>query len=100
MSRKAKLLQKALDNPKGLRFEEVCRLAEYFGFEHKGGRGNHRVYIRSDTATIMNFQSVNGEAKPYQVKQLLEFIDENGLAEDAIRKEPTQDGEKLETDME
>ena len=40
-----KLLAKALRNPAGLRFEELCALAEAFGFTRARTTGSHHIYI-------------------------------------------------------
>jgi hypothetical protein len=80
MARCEKLLTKAKNSPGNLRFEELCSLAKCYGWEKVGGSGSHRVYMNpsfGDTVgSLMNFQSVKGKAKPYQVRQLLEAIDE------------------------
>lgn len=55
---------------------ELCQLAECFGFELARQEGSHRIYKRAGHRELMNFQDVNGKAKSYQVKQLLEVIDE------------------------
>ena len=71
------LLRAATDNPAGLRFEQVCQLAECFGFIHAGGKGSHRIYKRPGHMQLMNFQQGNnGKAVPYQVRQLLAVINE------------------------
>ncbi len=62
-----------------MRFEEICRLAESFGFHLKGGKGSHRVFSRPGTDAMLNFQNVGGFAKPYQVKQLLKVAEEYDL---------------------
>jgi predicted RNA binding protein YcfA (HicA-like mRNA interferase family) len=70
-------------NPKNVRFEDLCRTAEAFGFELKGGRGSHCVYTRDGIREVLNFQNVSGRAKPYQqVRQLLKTIEYNNLLED------------------
>ena len=33
-------------NPKNVRFDDLCRTAEAFGFLFRGGKGSHRVYVR------------------------------------------------------
>jgi hypothetical protein len=80
MAKCDKLLLKARNSPGNLRFEELCSLAACFGWEKAGGRGSHCVYIKpslgNGAGSMMNFQSVNGKAKPYQVRQLLNAIDE------------------------
>jgi len=81
MSRRDKLLEKAISSPSNLRFDEVCSLAEEFGFIHRGGKGSHRIYKRAGVSRPMNFQNDGGKAKAYQVKQLLEVLRELGEIE-------------------
>jgi len=69
-------------NPKNVRFDDLCRAAEAFGFRFRGGKGSHRVYVQSGVATILNFQNVGGKAKPYQVRQLLKVIEDYSLLGD------------------
>jgi predicted RNA binding protein YcfA (HicA-like mRNA interferase family) len=76
MGRFEKLIQKATDAPGNLRFQDLCSLAEFAGFVFDRSAGSHRIY-KHPTGCMMNFQNVNGQAKPYQVKQLLEFIKRN-----------------------
>jgi hypothetical protein len=72
-----KLLEKARNNPRGVRFEDACKLAEHFGFAPRaGGGGSHRVFKKKGVQTSLNFQDMKGMAKEYQVKQLLAAIDE------------------------
>ena len=70
------LLRRARANPAGLRFAQLCQLAECHGFQFARQRGSHRVYRHATARTIMTFQEVNGMAKPYQVRQLLDVIDD------------------------
>lgn len=80
LSRNEKLLKKARDNPKNIRFRELCRLCELIGMEDRTPGSSHVMYKRSiPPVTTISIQDVNGMAKPYQVKQLLQFIDEHGL---------------------
>jgi hypothetical protein len=37
-----KLLAKVKNSPQNIRFDEICRLAESFGFEYRGGKGSHK----------------------------------------------------------
>ena len=74
-----KLLSKALRNPKGLRFEEVCRLAESFGFRRTRVSGSHHIYVHADASELVNLQNVGGQAKAYQVRQLLRLAERYDL---------------------
>lgn len=78
MNRK-EVYQKLKKNPKKVRFEELCRAAELFGFEFRGGSGSHRVFARVGVREILNFQEVKGKAKPYQVRQFIRIIENYNL---------------------
>ena len=69
-------------NPKNVRFGVVCRAAELFGFMFRGGKGSHRIYVKDGVHEMLNFQSVRGKAKPYQVKQFLRVVETYGLLEE------------------
>ncbi len=79
MSKLEKLFVKAKNNPQNVRFDEICKLAELFGFKYKGGKGSHKVYSKKDIPEILNFQNVNGMVRPYQVKQFLKIIEDYNL---------------------
>ena len=81
MSKREKLLQKAKNSPHNLRFEELCKLAEHYGwvFDRQNAT-SHAVYVNKSLAGragfMMNFQNRKGQAKPSQVQQLLDAIEE------------------------
>lgn len=77
--RKEEVYQQLKDNPKNVRFTEICRAAELFGFTFRGGQGSHRIYKRERVIKLLDFQNVKGKVKPYQVKQLLKVIDDYNL---------------------
>jgi len=64
-----------------VRFEELCRAAELFGFEFKGGKGSHRIFVKEGVKELLNFQDVRGKAKPYQVRQFIKLIKKYSLVE-------------------
>jgi len=72
---KKHLLQKALSKPENIRFKEVISLAEAFGFHLSRENGSHHIFIHPVIEELLNFQDVNGMAKPYQVKQLLKIVE-------------------------
>jgi hypothetical protein len=73
-----KLLQKAKNNPAGLRFAEACNLAECYGFQLSRRRGgSHHIYKYPGVMALINLQEDrNGKAKEYQVRQILDIIEE------------------------
>jgi hypothetical protein len=63
-------------NPKGIRFQELCQVCDfYFGMSRQTS-GSHRIY-RTPWAgdPRINIQNDNGKAKAYQVRQVLKAID-------------------------
>jgi hypothetical protein len=77
MPRREKLIEQAVESPSNLRFDELCALAEAFGFVARGGKGSHRIFKREGLRP-MSFQDDGGKAKPYQVRQLLDTLRELG----------------------
>lgn len=80
MGKKDKLTDKALENPQNLRFNELCKLAESFGMKKRKKKGSHVVYKRLENPKFsLSIQDVNGHAKPYQVKQLIDLLKKHKL---------------------
>ena len=63
-------------NPKGVRFEDLCKVCStYFGEPRQSG-SSHRVYRTSWQGNPrVNIQNDGGKAKAYQVRQVLAAID-------------------------
>ena len=80
MGKKEKLLLKALNDPKNLRFSEFCTLAEQFGLKQRSKSGSHIIYKWDNKPKFsITIQSKNGMAKPYQVKQLINHLEERDM---------------------
>ena len=60
-------------------FTEFCRLIERFGFELRRVSGSHHIYRHSEVPRPLNLQARNGEAKPYQIAQFLDIVEEYKL---------------------
>lgn len=77
MAKREKLLSLALSGPASMRFDDLCALAECYGFVlRRGGGTSHRVYKRAGYMRLLVFQNAGGKAKPYQVKDLLDALRE------------------------
>lgn len=77
MSRCEDLLAKARNNPKGLRFQELLALAKCNGWFLDRQGGSHHVLKKKGIKEILDFQEGgNGKAKAYQVRQLLNTIED------------------------
>ena len=75
MTRRDKQLASIRHNPAAVRFEDACKVADWLGFERKGGRGSHVVYAKTGESTILNFQNRNGYVYAYQARQLIAMLD-------------------------
>ena len=81
MASKRKLLLKALNNPRGLRFEEFTALVEAFGFAFRRQCGSHRIYSRAAVGERVNVQPrSDGKAKVAQVQEFLKMVERHGLS--------------------
>lgn len=58
---------------KKFRFNEICSLLLSLGFQERK-KGSHHIFCRMDVQEIINIQPKNGDAKPYQVKQIRNLI--------------------------
>ena len=74
MTKRGKLLAKALANPSGLSFEEFETLLSQFGWVMKRQSGSHRIWS-SPEGKVVPIQPSNGKAKGYQVKQILQILE-------------------------
>ena len=75
MTKREKLLNRIRNNPKAVRFEDACKMAQSLGFIYEGGSGSHRVFKRKGEPLQLNFQNRNGYIPPYQARQLLAIIE-------------------------
>ena len=75
-----RLYEKAKANPKGLRFSELKTLCECIGMIRDRVKGSHFIYRFEDPFFLISIQRMkDGKAKPYQFRQLLDFIEDNNL---------------------
>ena len=76
-----KILEKILSGSRNIRFEDACRLAKALGFELDRIRGSHHIFVHGEVPGLrLNLQpDRNGQMKMYQVRQLLDAMEMNGL---------------------
>ena len=60
-------------------FGDLCALAEALGFELRRVSGSHHVFAHPDIPQLINLQSVRGQAKPYQIRQLVRLVERYDL---------------------
>ncbi len=58
-----------------IRFDDLVRLVEAYEFRLSRVRGSHHYFVHERLPEVLNLQPVNGQAKDYQVKQLLRLIE-------------------------
>lgn len=76
----AKIWQALLEGSRNIRFDDLIRLAEAFGFELKRVAGSHHILAHPAMAELLNLQpGSDGKAKPYQIKQLVALVERHGL---------------------
>ena len=70
------LMARMRENPGSVRFVDLCKVCEHFFGQARQTSGSHRVY---KTPWIgdprVNIQNSRGNAKAYQVKQVLKAIE-------------------------
>lgn len=62
-----------------VRFADAQRLAEALGFELDRVRGSHHIYRYRGIGQSINLQARGGQAKPYQLRQLLDLVERHAL---------------------
>jgi len=60
-------------------FRDLQRLLERLGFRLGRVKGSHHIYLHPKAARPMNIQPVGKDAKPYQIRQLRDMIEQLGL---------------------
>ena len=74
-----KLLRRIATAQQNVRFSDVLNLARALGFRLARVEGSHHILIHPSIAELLNLQNVGGQAKPYQVKQLVRLIERYNL---------------------
>lgn len=70
----------ARGNVSNVRFSEMCRLVQALGFELQRVSGSHHIFVHPALPKIINLQEVRGQAKSYQVRQLLRLVERYDLS--------------------
>ena len=71
-----KLSMGALQN---VPFSDMIKLVEAFGFRLARVSGSHHIFVHPALPELINLQEVKGEAKPYQIRQLLRLVERYNL---------------------
>ena len=76
MSKKEKLILKLLSGnaDSNFDFDDLVNLLHWFELAKREGKGSHRIFYKRDIYDMINLQPLKGKAKPFQVKQVRDFL--------------------------
>ncbi len=70
------LIHKMRQNPKGIRFNDLCKVCDHYFGAARQSSSSHRIYKTPWAGDPrVNIQNHKGKAKAYQVRQVLQAID-------------------------
>lgn len=70
------IVAKMRRNPKGIRFSDLCKVCDFYFGEPRQSGSSHHVYKTPWLGDPrVNIQNSKGNAKAYQVRQVLKAID-------------------------
>jgi predicted RNA binding protein YcfA (HicA-like mRNA interferase family) len=79
MAKPSKILERVMVGRGRISFRDFERLLLALGFSHDRTSGSHRIYVHPRVTRPLSVQPRGNEAKPYQVRQLREMIEELDL---------------------
>jgi predicted RNA binding protein YcfA (HicA-like mRNA interferase family) len=79
MVKPSKLYERLLASRKSMRFRDFQRILEAFGFELDRIKGSHHQYDHPLVPRPISIQPTGNMAKPYQIDQFLDMVEEFGL---------------------
>ena len=79
MNRRKLLLKLSRGEIRNVAFNSLTNLVEGFGFTLARTSGSHHIYSHPGTPELVNLQNVKGQAKPYQILQLLKLVERYNL---------------------
>jgi len=76
MAKLEALTKRMKDNPKDVRFPDLCKICKYYFGEPRQSGSSHYVYKTPwQGDPRVNIQNKKGKAKAYQVRQVLRAIE-------------------------
>ena len=76
MAKIESLLAKMKRNPKGIDFQELCKVCDFYFGEARQSGSSHCIYKTSwQGDPRVNIQNDNGMAKAHQIRQVLKAIE-------------------------
>lgn len=76
MAKVEALLARMRENPKGVGFSDLAKVCQHYFGDPRNSGGSHYVYKTPwQGDPRVNIQNDRGQAKPYQVRQVLAAVD-------------------------
>ncbi len=82
MIKPSKLYARLIASRTSMRFRDFQRILAAFGFELDRISGSHHQYRHSLASRPLSIQPKGNMAKPYQIDQFLDIVEEFGLTMD------------------
>jgi predicted RNA binding protein YcfA (HicA-like mRNA interferase family) len=79
MVKSSKLFARLMASPQSMRFRDFQRVLEAFGFKLDRINGSHHNYRHPLATRPLSIQPKGNMAKPYQIDQFLDIVEEFGL---------------------
>jgi predicted RNA binding protein YcfA (HicA-like mRNA interferase family) len=76
---KRKLLRQILNNPKNVKFNDFVGILSAYGFVCTRIEGSHNIFKNTTVKEIVNVQNIDGEVKPYQIRQFFSLVEKYNL---------------------
>ncbi len=77
-----KTWRRILAGSRDVRFDDLLRVAEAFGFVLRRVSGSHHILLHPAVPDGLNLQPDGGKAKLYQVRQLVALVQKHHLTMD------------------
>ena len=79
MNQTSKLFAQLVNTRAAMRFADFERILKAFGFTLDRITGSHHIYRHPGVPRRLSIQPRGGKAKPYQIDQFLDMVEEFGL---------------------
>jgi len=79
MTAQRKILKRILAGSKNIRFSDMVRLVEGFGFRQSRTEASHHIFVHPEIPELLNLQEIGGQAKVYQIRQFLKLVERYSL---------------------
>ena len=79
MNRRRLLRRIQAGHTRNIRFADFIDLVEGFSSVYDHSTGSHQFYVNAAIGVVLNLQPEKGQAKPYQVPELLRHVKDHDL---------------------